>query len=362
MLYQKVTEILNKNKSVPFNVFMNMMLNAFSSSYYRNNQMIGKDFTTSAEISQLFGEIIAVWLIDKWQVNGKFKQLNIVEIGAGNGTLLHDMLRVFKQFDDFFKVIKIHIIDINTALIIEQQKKLSDYLDMITWYNDIDELKLDAPLFIYTNELFDALAIKQYNYHNSYWYELSVRLNIKNNLEFFFDTIDSMPQFFYPSSNIVNNSIYELSIDSLLLLKKILYLLHKHKGLFLNIDYGYYQSPLVNSIRGILNHQLINITDFFSQTTPYDITANVNFYELLHYCAKNHVDTYALLTQKSFLESMFIKERLKMLLVIQDSSRDVELLKNSVDELVNSDKMGEKFKFMLVSKGLKNDLMFPFKR
>lgn len=53
------------------------------------------DFITSPEISQIFGELIAVWFVAEWMGQGrKAKGVELIEIGPGRGTLMDDMLRV----------------------------------------------------------------------------------------------------------------------------------------------------------------------------------------------------------------------------------------------------------------------------
>ena len=54
------------------------------------------DFITSPEISQVFGELLGIWLVAEWIAQGKKKSgLEIVEVGPGRGTLIDDVLRVW---------------------------------------------------------------------------------------------------------------------------------------------------------------------------------------------------------------------------------------------------------------------------
>lgn len=58
------------------------------------------DFITSPEISQIFGELIAVWFVAEWIGQGRRKGgVELIEIGPGRGTLMDDMLRVCLEVD-----------------------------------------------------------------------------------------------------------------------------------------------------------------------------------------------------------------------------------------------------------------------
>ena len=53
------------------------------------------DFVTSPEISQLFGELVGVWMVAEWMAQGKTSSgVELIELGPGRGTLMDDMLRV----------------------------------------------------------------------------------------------------------------------------------------------------------------------------------------------------------------------------------------------------------------------------
>lgn len=55
------------------------------------------DFITSPEISQVFGELLAIYFVSRWQANEMPNKVRLVELGPGRGTLLSDMVRVSKD-------------------------------------------------------------------------------------------------------------------------------------------------------------------------------------------------------------------------------------------------------------------------
>ena len=78
-----------KNKLVPLDMFFESILYHKKKGYYNkfNPFGLGGDFVTSPGISNIFSEIIAIWLISVWEKIGKPKSFNIVELGPGDGRL-----------------------------------------------------------------------------------------------------------------------------------------------------------------------------------------------------------------------------------------------------------------------------------
>ena len=68
-----------------------------------NKDPFGKkgDFITAPNISILFSEMIAIWCVAFWENLGKPKKINIIELGAGNGEMMHQMIKVFERFSKF---------------------------------------------------------------------------------------------------------------------------------------------------------------------------------------------------------------------------------------------------------------------
>ena len=139
--------------------------------YYANNHVFGKegDFITAPEITQIFGELIGLWLVS--EIN-KFKDISsplaLVELGAGRGTLMADVLRIIRQFPTIYKTIEIHIIETSPSLIKIQKEALKSH--NCHWHSDLQSLPDMRAIFI-ANEFFDALPIEQLIFNNEQWHQ-----------------------------------------------------------------------------------------------------------------------------------------------------------------------------------------------
>ena len=74
------------------------------------------------KISNLFSEMIAIWIISTWENFDKPKVFNIVELGPGDGSLMKILIDVFKKFPNFNNAKKIYFYE-KSKLLISKQKK-----------------------------------------------------------------------------------------------------------------------------------------------------------------------------------------------------------------------------------------------
>ena len=174
-------KLLNNKKNFRLDKFIELALFA-SNGYYIRNKPIGRkfDFVTSPEISQMFGEIIGVYLVYHWKekINSKF---NLIELGPGNGTLFKDIERTAQILPNFFENADVNLIEINKELREIQKKNLNYFRQSkIRWSNALN-LRSKLPSIIYSNEFFDCFPVRQFLNDNYHWFERYVKFNKKEN-------------------------------------------------------------------------------------------------------------------------------------------------------------------------------------
>lgn len=108
--------------------------------FYHNCDVIGKKqshFITSPEINQVFGELLGIWCVTQWEQFGKPKKMELVELGPGRGTLMHDLLRAARHFPGFFNGLDIHLVEMSPGMRAKQKYSL-DCKYAIGWASQID--------------------------------------------------------------------------------------------------------------------------------------------------------------------------------------------------------------------------------
>ena len=172
---KKTNKYFITSKIIPIDKFIANILYDKNYGYYSKKVSFGKhgDFITAPEISFLFSEILAIWVLTFWEHLGKPKIFNIVELGPGSGKMSLVLIRVFKKFSQFFNSTNIFLYEKSKSLKKLQKKNLIN--EKVKWIKSYKNIK-NGPVLFLGNEFFDAIPIKQYEKVNNIFYEKYVKL------------------------------------------------------------------------------------------------------------------------------------------------------------------------------------------
>ena len=329
--------------------------------YYNNNLPFGerKDYVTSPEISQMFGELLALWSIDCWEKMGHPKKFSLVELGPGSGILMKDFLRVIKLNSKFVeKCNQIFLFEVSPFLKKIQKNNLkkidNKLLKKIKWIKSLDEIP-ELPFILIANEFFDALPIKQIQLTKTGWRERMVNYNKKK--EFFFFSYSNNPTFlenFLPRTNKRKKigSIYEIPFNMIIFLESLFNKLKKKGGACLIIDYAK-NKHFGNSLKSIKKQKIINPLNMIGKS---DISTHVNFDLVKKISKKFNLISSGPTNQRNFLIKLGILLRVEILMR-NANSKQKKMLKNGLNFLINKNKMGKIFNVISISNKKINDLI-----
>ncbi len=319
---------------MPLDRYMGLCLGHPQHGYYMTRDPFGAagDFTTSPEISQVFGEMIGVWCVNAWMSLGSPSPCALVEFGPGRGTLMADLLRAAKASTEFMLAVEVHMVEMSPVLQKLQREKLDAH---VTWHTSIDGLPNMPTLFV-ANEFFDALPVKQYEIRGGQSFERYVGVSqgkLKMGL------VPSLPLE-------GEDGIYEASPISQIIADEISERIEACGGAALIIDYGHVQSAAGDTLQTMRKHEFCSIFDAPGEV---DITAHVDFAKL---------SGSPTLTQGKFLKAMGIEMRTEKLAVkLQGEARSNFLA--ATRRLIEPTQMGELFKVTcVVQKGAPQ--IYPF--
>ena len=363
-----LSKIIAKIKATgPITVYeyMQEALNTPKYGYYSSHAKIGAkgDFVTSPEISQVFGELLGVWLVSEWTRQGRHKHAQLVEMGPGNGTLAVDIIRVLSQLKVIREFACINLIETSPHLTKIQFQRLcckehtykpdlcveSGITESglpVYWYTSVRDIPI-APSYFVANEFFDALPIHQFVRTDSKWREILIDRGKEeySGLRFIVSSnrTKSLVAFsdFFPKSAADK---FEFNPLSMVITEHICnYLKDFGVGSLIIIDYGGIESRNF-TLRGFKDQKE---WDVLLDPATADLTADLNFGSLKS-IASNSLSVYGPTTQNIFLHKMGIRERIISL--IKKSNKEQSLSHvNSYEYLTSDQFMGERFKVLAVT-------------
>jgi NADH dehydrogenase [ubiquinone] 1 alpha subcomplex assembly factor 7 len=306
---------------------------AANAHYYATRDPLGAagDFTTAPEISQMFGELVGIWMADLWSRAGR-PAFHYVELGPGRGTLAVDALRAATRFGCV--PTEVHLVETSPALRAAQSARLLE----AQHHDEVDALPDDAPLIIVANEFFDALPIHQYVRTAEGWRErMVVRRGDALAPEAGAAPADDAIPPVLRSKPV--GTIVETTPVSAAIMQRCAFRLARQGGAMLAIDYGYSGPAAGDTLQALKAHRF---ADPFTDPGEADLTAHVDFATLADAARPAGVAVSGPVPQGDWLRRLGIDARLRSLSAVAPTRADD--LKGQRDRLVNADAMGELFK------------------
>ena len=307
---------------MPVSRYMELCLGHPEHGYYMRQQPFGAggDFTTAPEISQMFGELIGLWLVHMWQQAGAPARFTLLELGPGRGTLMADILRAARLAPAFLQAARVYLMESSPRLRAVQRGALGE-VQHIERLGDLPE----GPVFAVANEFFDALPIRQFVKNDFGWQERLVGPGLVWALS---DT-GKRPELDAEFPDLETGRMVETNEAARAISHALTQKISAEGGVMLAVDYGEFDG-VGDTLQAVHNHKTVNVFEHIGKA---DLTAHVRFKNLV----QNGV-SHKFTTQGAFLTRLGIAERAKALGGVDDQ----------MHRLADTTEMGDLFKVLAV--------------
>jgi NADH dehydrogenase [ubiquinone] 1 alpha subcomplex assembly factor 7 len=291
------------------------------------------DFTTSPEISQVFGEIVGLWAAVTWQLLGSPNPILLVEAGPGRGTLMADALRAIRLAAPAFAgALQVHLIEKSARLRAAQAARVPD----ATWHDDLATVP-SAPMILVANEFLDALPIRQFVRRGDGWTERFVAGGQWAERQA--DPVE------VPSGRAAaDGDIVELNEAARAFVSKVTVRLRRDCGAALFVDYGPAQSAAGDSLQALADKRPVYPLAVAGSA---DLTAHVDFADLAGVARVHGARVQGPEPQGSFLTALGLFQRVERLAKKQPDQ--AAAVTEAARRLVEPAAMGHLFKVLAIA-------------
>ncbi len=291
------------------------------------------DFTTSPEISQVFGEIIGLWAAVSWELLGSPDPILLVEAGPGRGTLMADALRAIRlAAPGFAGALQVHLIESSSRLRAVQATRVPG----AAWHDDIATVP-SAPMILVANEFLDALPIRQFVRRGDGWTERFVAGGQWAERE-------ADPAEVPPDRAVAEGDIVELNEPARAFVSEVTVRLHSDSGAALLVDYGPAQSAAGDSLQALADKRPVNP---LAVAGAADLTAHVDFADLAGVARASGGRVQGPEPQGAFLTSLGLFQRVERLAKKQPDR--AAAVTEAARRLVEPAAMGHLFKVLAIA-------------
>jgi NADH dehydrogenase [ubiquinone] 1 alpha subcomplex assembly factor 7 len=303
--------------------------------YYGSKDPLGSagDFVTAPEISQMFGELIGLWLADMWINAGREEPVHYVELGPGRGTLAQDALRVAKRYG---LEPSVHFVETSTELKDIQLANLPGAM----WHHDLSTVPPYGPILLVANEFLDALPVRQLVMTEGGWRE---RMVIPEGDRFVCVAGSQPMDAAIPEARRLAavGTIIETCPGAAATVYEVAGRLNEQGGAALFIDYGHDAVRDGSTLQAVRDHLKV---DPFMNPGEADLTAHVDFATLAPIAQSRGCKWLGTVPQGRWLRNLGIDARAQTL--AERAPQHAAAIEAAKDRLVGEGQMGLLFKVM----------------
>ncbi|MGJ0238799.1 class I SAM-dependent methyltransferase [Novosphingobium fluoreni] len=303
--------------------------------YYAARDPLGDagDFVTAPEISQMFGELVGLWLADMWLRAGSPQPVHYVELGPGRGTLARDALRAAKRFG---LEPTVHFVEGSPELKSLQLAAVPD----ARWHNDVSTIPVTGPILLVANEFLDALPIRQLVKTGQGWRERMVAVQDDT----FVGVAGDRPMDAAIPADLRDaepGTLIETCPAAAAVVYEVAGRLAMQGGAALFIDYGSDIPRTGSTLQAVRAHRKV---EALAHPGEADITAHVDFATLANVAQSRDCRWLGTVGQGHWLNALGIDARAASL--AQASPQQSDAIAVAKDRLTGADQMGDLFKVM----------------
>ena len=308
--------------------------------YYAGRDPFGTagDFITAPEISQMFGELIGLWLADIWIRAGREEPVHYVELGPGRGTLARDALRAGKRYG--FEP-KVHFVETSPEL---KDIQLGA-VPQAQWHHDLSTIPPYGPVLVVANEFLDALPVRQLVMTEQGWRERMVAHDPAAGPGGRFICVAgrqpmdaAVPE---ARRKAEPGTILETCPGAAATVYEVAGRLVEQGGAALFIDYGHDELRTGSTLQALREHRMV---DPFTMPGEADLTAHVDFATLAPIAQSRGCRWLGTVTQGRWLRELGIETRAESLASF--APQHAAALHSAKERLIGEGQMGALFKVM----------------
>ena len=303
--------------------------------YYATRPALGPggDFITAPLVSQMFGELIGLWMAETWDRMGRPPRVRLVELGPGDGALMSDLLRAARVAPGFLEAADVWLVEASPPLRSKQEARLAGA--GAHWAARLADVPGGAPLLLIANEFLDCLPARQFVRTPKGWAERLVGLDPSGE-ELMFGLGALAPGIVHadaPEGVVLEQSPAQAALGA-----EIAGRLAEDGGAALLIDYGRDAPGFGDTLQALRGHRKEGP---LASPGAADLTVHVDFPAVLE-AARAEGATGAVLTQGDFLLRLGIEHRAAALARARPDQ--AERLGRQLERLVADHQMGQLFK------------------